>query len=256
MQNSLHFDGFYWQKFHDLTTILTNKKNIKFIFFYRKGFLAFVNRTDRSKETNGMTLKAMVTFQPFEIEYLKVIVHAIMNTEHRIVNSTTALNAFRQVKSRKFDINLAEKIITKFHQHKWLILDNRSGKIRFHARFLAEMEDWLRDVYPDQLLKCSKCGKTVLKSKKCPNVDCNGVFHMYCIYDKKSKVKGKCTKCGTEINMKPPSSATQTQENEPSGRSRTRSKAGAKRKRFIAEEDSETEEEDETYSEESEESNN
>ena len=195
----------------------------------------------------------MVTFQPFEIEYLKVIVRAIMSNELRFVNSTTALNAFREVKSRKFDINLADKTIRKLDQHKWLILDNRSGKIRFHARFLAEMEDWLRDQYPDQLLKCSKCNKTVLKAKKCPNEDCGAVFHMYCIYDKKSKEKGKCTKCGTEINLKkPPSLATKTQDNNEPLR-RTKSKAGTKRKRFIGDEDSETtEEEDETYSEEEE----
>ena len=222
-------------------------------FFYRKGFLAFVNKTDRSNgEDNGVTLKAMVTFQPFEIEYLKVIVRAIMSNELRFVNSTTALNAFREVKSRKFDINLADKTIRKLDQHKWLILDNRSGKIRFHARFLAEMEDWLRDQYPDQLLKCSKCNKTVLKAKKCPNEDCGAVFHMYCIYDKKSKEKGKCTKCGTEINLKLPSLATKTQDNNEPLR-RTKSKAGTKRKRFIGDEDSETtEEEDETYSEEEE----
>ena len=90
---------------------------MSFFSFYRKGFLAFVNKTDRSNgEDNGVTLKAMVTFQPFEIEYLKVIVRAIMSNELRFVNSTTALNAFREVKSRKFDINLADKTIRKLDQ--------------------------------------------------------------------------------------------------------------------------------------------
>ena len=219
----------------------------------RKSYLAFVNRTDRSEDANAMTLKAMVTFQPFETDYLKVIVHAIMKSELKLVMSNAAINLFREVKSRKFDLDLADKTIDKFHEHKWLIRDGRTGKIRFHTRFLAEMEEWLKALYPDELMKCTICNKTVLKSKKCSNVNCEAIFHFYCLYEKRVPVKGTCPKCGTEIKLKPPVNEEAEPIHRPasSGSGSRGPKSGAKRKRIL-ENDSETEEED-TYSEESEE---
>ena len=42
--------------------------------------LVLVNRTDRSNETNKLTIKSMLDFKPHELEYLKVIVDAIMDS--------------------------------------------------------------------------------------------------------------------------------------------------------------------------------
>ena len=197
-------------------------------------YLAFSNNTDRSSDENGVTLKAMVTFQAFEIDYLKVIVAGIMNSELRVFKTITALNAFRQVKVRKFDMKLAQSILDKFVQHKWFIAQD--GKIRFHPRFIAEMDQWLRDVYPDKVWTCCACPgqKLVVRAFKCPNSKCHGVYHRYCILLPKSKDKGRCKICKSEIDLKPFEIHREVEEAEPlephTSRKSPRKRATRKRK--------------------------
>lgn len=203
----------------------------------KKSFLALVNLTDRSNETSKLTIKAMNTFAPFEIEYLKLIIEAIIYEPGKQVGLTMALNACSSVKTKKLGVVDAQRILDKLHQNKWLIINR--DKLRFHPRFIAEMEPWLKDMYPDFVNTCTACQKLVIKSLYCPNEDCEGVYHIHCIYDRKVKNRGKCLRCKGAMDMKrvgdkddtratqgPTQSSQSSQPSQSSG-----AKTGAKRKR-------------------------
>ena len=128
----------------------------------KKSYLALVNQTDRSNDESQLTVKAMVTFAPFEIEYLKVLIDGIMRNPAKQIGLTTALNISRQVNAKKMDVVGAEMVLQKLVKHKWFI-DNQD-KLRFHPRFIAEMEPWLTSVYGDQVANCKACRKIVIKS--------------------------------------------------------------------------------------------
>jgi hypothetical protein len=47
----------------------------------KHSFMALVNKTDRSKDSNKLTIKDQVNFLPHEIEYLKLLVDNIMEDQ-------------------------------------------------------------------------------------------------------------------------------------------------------------------------------
>ena len=147
----------------------------------KKSFLALVNLTDRSRDENPLTVKSMHSFNPHEIEYLKYLIEGIMNHPAKTLGQTSALNAISQVKAKKLGVMDAEQILGKFKEHKWLIVNG--DQVRFHPRFIAEMEMWLKDMYPEQVNTCSSCQKLVLKCLRCPNESCeagNDNFSLTC----------------------------------------------------------------------------
>ena len=48
----------------------------------KNSFMALVNKSDRSRDDNRLTIKDQVTFLPHEMEYLKLLVDSIM--EHQL----------------------------------------------------------------------------------------------------------------------------------------------------------------------------
>ena len=199
----------------------------------KKSFLALVNLTDRSRDENPLTVKSMHSFNAHEIEYLKYLIDAIMNHPAKTLGHTSALNAISQVKSKKLGVLDAEQILGKLKEHKWLIIN--SDYVRFHPRFIAEMEQWLKDVYPENVNTCSACQKLVIKCLRCPNEECEAVYHMHCIYDRKVRQRGVCIKCKTDMDEKNfgpvvrRSGADKGDETMPTQSSGT--KSGGKRKR-------------------------
>jgi len=167
----------------------------------KKSFLALVNLTDRSREENALTIKAMHYFTPHEIDYLKYLIEGIMNHPAKQLGQTSALNAISQVKSKKLGVLDAEQILEKLVEHKWLIVS--MDRVRFHPRFIAEMESWLKDVYPELVNTCSACQKMVIKYLQCPNEGkCEAVYHLHCIYDRKVRQRGVCIRCKTDMDEK------------------------------------------------------
>ena len=49
--------------------------------FSKHSFMALVNKTDRSKDSNKLTIKDQVNFLPHEMEYLKLVVDNIMEDQ-------------------------------------------------------------------------------------------------------------------------------------------------------------------------------
>lgn len=165
----------------------------------KNSFLLLVNKTDRSKDDNKLTIKDQTTFPPHEMEYLKLIVDNIMENPLREVTSTRALSISKDVNknNKKIPAQEAEVILQKFKDHNWLAECQDSGAILLSTRFIYEMEPYLKEIYPDNVGTCAKCKKMVIRGIYCSNEDCESQYHIYCAHEKKEKIK--CVKCKLEL---------------------------------------------------------
>lgn len=160
-------------------------------------YLVLVNKSDRSMEASKLTMKAMVTFAPHEVEYLKILIAHIMESDMREITQTYALNRITEIKTRKVTQQEAEKLLKKFCDKQWLRFSSDSPKVRLSTRCIFELEPYLRDVYKDQISNCGACNKLVVRSIDCPNEDCDSAYHMYCVQSMADSAHSepKCKKC-------------------------------------------------------------
>ena len=73
-----------------------------------------VNRMDRSDDSTQLTRKAMVDFQPFELEFLKLLVADIISSDDRQVEEIPALHLHKDVKTKTMRPQEAEDALCKF----------------------------------------------------------------------------------------------------------------------------------------------
>ena len=148
--------------------------------YNKQSYLVLLNECDRSKESTQLTIKTMVSFAPHELEYLKIIVHELLENPMRELSPRDAVN-------RCVDINKslveAEAILDKLCQHQWLRWiddEKKTGrKLRLAPRFIYEMQPYLKEVYPNLVANCCQCNKIVVRSIDCPQ--CSAKYHMYCL---------------------------------------------------------------------------
>ena len=167
-------------------------------------YLVLVNTRSDNK-----TFRSMVNYANHELEYLKILVQGIMANRSKHIRSMDTVNIVKLVTSKKITGIQGEEILSKFVKNKWLLQERFGGDlgpvfIRLHPRFIAEMEHWLKEVYPDDIEKCEDCDKIVVKAIRCSK--CKSFFHKACIFAKKTRAppfkRGHCVKCQTEINLK------------------------------------------------------
>ena len=191
----------------DFITCIRNKieekTNLRLIHVYNEErktkvrSLMLANRMDRSTDSNKLTIKSMVTFSPHELEYLRLLVDAILNDPMRELEQIKALNLGKKVKRRKVSVSQTEIIVEKFIEHKWLVLSSLNN-IRLSTRFIYEMEPFLRNVYRNKSLNCNLCEKIVIRSVECPNKSCDLQLHSYCA----ALRSNQCFKCEESLPSK------------------------------------------------------
>ena len=134
--------------------VLESKCNMKIIKVFdeeitkKVSSLVLINRTDRSRDTNKLTIRDQLTFSPRELAYLKLILDKIMENPMRQIKSTKALNVstlkkpVEKYQTKKIQPREAEIILQKFKDKKWLV--ENSGIIIMSTRFIYEMEPFLK----------------------------------------------------------------------------------------------------------------
>lgn len=170
----------------------------------KRSFMALVNITDRSKDSNKLTIKDQVNFLPHEMEYLKLLVDNIMEDQLHELRETKALSLRNKVVKSDQKIQTldeAQIILQKFQDCKWLTTCKETGAILLSTRFIIEMEPFLRENYPD-LSMCSSCQKIVIRPIECETDRCSGVFHYHCSYKRNKEGKSDkvdCTICRSKL---------------------------------------------------------
>ena len=169
--------------------VLESKCNMKIIKVFdeeltkKVSSLILINRMDRSRDTNKLTIKDQLTFTPRELEYLKLILDEIMENPMRQIKSTKALNNKYPKKSgqntKKIQPHEAEMILQKFKDNQWLV--EKDGIILLSTRFIYEMEPFLKDVYTNDVNQCSLCRKIAIRCVECPDENCDNKYHVFCV---------------------------------------------------------------------------
>ena len=187
--------------------VLESKCNMKIIKVYdeeltkKVSSLVLINRTDRSRDTNKLTIKDQLTFAPHELEYLKLILDEIMENPMRQIKSTKALNVSKNMdkNTKKIQPHEAEAILEKFKDNKWLV--EKDGIILLSTRFIYEMEPFLKGVYTDFVNQCSLCRKIAIRCIECPNENCDNKYHAYCVREIRQKTgqNPKCSQCKSTL---------------------------------------------------------
>ena len=187
--------------------VLESKCNMKVIKVYdeeltkKVSSLVLINRTDRSRDTNKLTIKDQLTFAPHELECLKLILDEIMENPMRQIKSTKALNVSKSMdkNTKKIQPHEAEAILEKFKDNKWLV--EKDGIILLSTRFIYEMEPFLKNVYTDFVNQCSLCRKIAIRCIECPNENCDSKYHPYCVREIRQKTgqNPKCPQCKSTL---------------------------------------------------------
>jgi hypothetical protein len=118
---------------------------------------------DRSSDSTQLTKKAMVDFTPAELEYLKLIVERVVDSEERELEPIEALNLSRQVKTKMLKPSDGEEIVEKLVENKWLVRVEPNSVLRLSSRFLAEMQPFLKEVHGHEIGDCVLCKSMVFR---------------------------------------------------------------------------------------------
>ncbi|TRY61194.1 hypothetical protein TCAL_01482 [Tigriopus californicus] len=164
----------------------------------RVTYFGLFNKIDRSQEATELTKKAMVNYNPGELEFLKLVVENIMDNEDKELESITAINLSRHVVSRPFKALEAESVIQKLVDDQWLkrAMDK---SIRLSPRFIGEMEHYLKENFAEEIHACALCKKIVIRAVLC---NCSKAFHLYCLASgDETKESQRCPKCKFKIEL-------------------------------------------------------
>lgn len=203
----------------------------------KAAFFVLCNNYDRSEDISQLTVKAMVTFSPNEMTYIKMLMENIIRSEDKEISPTFALNCANFVNysntTKKFTQQDAEVALKKFMEQKWLKYDNpqHQSQIRLSTRFIAEMHPYLQDARKksdeeneDELEEgflemakeigmCPLCNNLVIRSINC--LDCGAKYHLYCIFqtaEESTPETGKCKKCKKPVPIRRKASSRENHE--------------------------------------------
>jgi len=158
-------------------------------------------------------MNAMVSYTKVEIDYLKIVVQNIMESDDKEISLIYALNRVNELQGKRFSQGDAEDFLNRLYKDHWIRYTAGNDGIKLSPRFVKEMEPYLKDVYEDYIGECVACQKFVMKSINCEN--CDGKYHWYCttmMADRSNDNVARCHKCNTAL----PENFTQNRPTSPS----------------------------------------
>lgn len=166
----------------------------------KASFFTLIVTTERNDATM-LNKRAMVDFGAHELELLKLVTEKIMEEEDRIIDQTTAINLAMKVKTKKMTLKEGQDALRRFINDKWLHTNN--GQVGLSARFIAEMEDYLKDTFgtakgvEGSVGECGLCKKIVVRALTC---ECDERYHYYCA-NALPEAARKCSTCRQKLEI-------------------------------------------------------
>ncbi|XP_059172233.1 non-structural maintenance of chromosomes element 1 homolog [Physella acuta] len=130
------------------------------------------------------------TYTPNELELFKKLIEQIVDTDEGKVGSLAALTLTDRLE-KQMGKEEAQDFFNRLEQDKW-IKKNADGKLSLSVRSILELEQYLKDVYPDFIKLCNICSKICLLGQTCSH--CGIKLHLRCaqtLFAKQGEVK-KC----------------------------------------------------------------
>uniref|UniRef100_A0A5F9DQU0 Non-structural maintenance of chromosomes element 1 homolog n=1 Tax=Oryctolagus cuniculus TaxID=9986 RepID=A0A5F9DQU0_RABIT len=113
----------------------------------------FINNINSVLESLYIEIKKGVTEDDGRPIY--ALLELIIDSETGFASSTNILNLVDQLKGKKMRKKEAEQVLQKFVQNKWLI--EKEGEFTLHSRAILEMEQYIRETFPDSVKSCNIC---------------------------------------------------------------------------------------------------
>ncbi|OCH95004.1 hypothetical protein OBBRIDRAFT_746510 [Obba rivulosa] len=164
-----------------------------------KEMFALVNRKDDA-------IAQMATdYTSVEIVYFKAVVEQIMLAPNESY-CVSSLAALREVNSLKTNMTKAqaEVVLGSFVTRGWL-LKSKKGRYSLSIRSLMELQDYLKNNYPEEIFECTICSEVITRGIRCYSPNCQSRMHHHC-YNLYKAGKHVCPTCGTswsgEVNVK------------------------------------------------------
>ncbi|XP_011837723.1 PREDICTED: non-structural maintenance of chromosomes element 1 homolog isoform X2 [Mandrillus leucophaeus] len=105
--------------------------------------------------------KMATDFAENELDLFRKALELIIDSETGFASSTNILNLVDQLKGKKMRKKEAEQVLQKFVQNKWLI--EKEGEFTLHGRAILEMEQYIRETYPDAVKICNICHSLLIQ---------------------------------------------------------------------------------------------
>lgn len=131
-------------------------------------------------------------FAENELDLFRKALELIIDSESGFASSTNILNLVDQLKGKKMRKKEAEQVLQKFVQNKWLI--EKEGEFTLHGRAILEMEQYIREVYPDAVKVCNICHGLLIQGQSCET--CGIRMHLPCVAKYfQSNAEPRCPHC-------------------------------------------------------------
>ncbi|XP_064605105.1 non-structural maintenance of chromosomes element 1 homolog [Liolophura sinensis] len=114
-------------------------------------------------------------YTPNELEFFKKIVGSIVASETGTIGSTDALNLTNQL-GKKMSKEAAQDMLRRMIRDNWMTLVD--GQYGMATRALLELEQYIREQYPNLATLCNLCKKLCLQCQTCEQ--CNTKLHRAC----------------------------------------------------------------------------
>lgn len=124
---------------------------------------------------NSTLGKLATDYSQLELEFFNKLLERIVEAEDGRISSTEALNLTDGLKGKMTKAH-AQQLLEKFALHKWLNVD-RNVCLGVHT--LVELDEYLKRMYPDNVLTCSMCKLIVINGHSCAH--CFVKFHKHCL---------------------------------------------------------------------------
>ncbi|XP_045496309.1 non-structural maintenance of chromosomes element 1 homolog [Colias croceus] len=134
--------------------------------------------------------KSQNLFSQSELEYFRILLEQIMNTEGRQITGIHALNLVGSMKS-SYTKTDAQKLLDTWCRMRYL--DKEENNYALGVRTIHEFEGYFRENMPDTIEECCLCKQIVFRGYNC--IGCAKAVHTRCLNKYLEKVsKWPCCK--------------------------------------------------------------
>ncbi|CAG5127571.1 unnamed protein product [Candidula unifasciata] len=116
------------------------------------------------------------TYSSTELELFKKLVEQIVETDDGKLGSLAALSLTEKL-DKRMGKEEAENFFDRLERDKW-IKKELDGKISLSVRSIVELDQYLKDMYPDVIRICYICSKLCLLGENCDS--CTIKIHKKC----------------------------------------------------------------------------
>eukprot|EP00730_Choanoeca_flexa_P005949 TRINITY_DN12057_c1_g4_i1.p1 TRINITY_DN12057_c1_g4~~TRINITY_DN12057_c1_g4_i1.p1 ORF type:complete len:347 (+),score=82.06 TRINITY_DN12057_c1_g4_i1:51-1043(+) len=142
-----------------------------------KPVYAIVNKTNDEEAQLG------TAYSKKEIEYFHQVLTMLMESQNRHVDSMTLHHLGGELSGDVGSLSMleCERVCQRLCKDGWLVRFRNTGSLTFGPRTHLELLSYLKEAFPDQILKCAVCHLGVLFGQACMHEACIGQVHVHCL---------------------------------------------------------------------------